>query len=46
MDKKATVDKACKTIQEAGRTGANLTVFSETFIPGYSYWRGLQPISK
>jgi len=46
MDKEATIDKACKTIEEAGRVGAKLIVFSETFIPGYPYWRGLQPISK
>lgn len=46
MDKEATIDKACRTIEEAGRAGAKLIVFSETFIPGYPYWRGLQPISK
>ncbi|MGD2142005.1 MAG: carbon-nitrogen hydrolase family protein [Candidatus Bathyarchaeota archaeon] len=46
MDKEATVDKACKTIEEAGRKGAKLLVFSETFVPGYPYWRGLQPINR
>ena len=46
MDREATVDKACKGIAEAGKAGARLVVFSETFIPGYPYWRGLQPISK
>lgn len=46
MDKEATIDKACKKIEEAGHAGARLVVFSETFIPGYPYWRGLQPISK
>jgi len=46
MNKEATIDKACKTIEEAGRAGAKLIVFSETFIPGYPYWRGLQPISR
>jgi len=46
MDREATVDKACRTIEEAGRAGARLIVFSETFIPGYPYWRGLQPISR
>ena len=46
MDKEATIDKACRTIEEAGRAGAKLVVFSETFVPGYPYWRGLQPISK
>lgn len=46
MDKEASIDKACRTIEEAGREGARLVVFSETFIPGYPYWRGLQPISR
>jgi amidase/nitrilase len=46
MDKEATIDKACRTIAEAGRAGARLVVFSETFVPGYPYWRGLQPISR
>lgn len=46
MDKEATVDKACRTIEEVGRAGARLVVFSETFVPGYPYWRGLQPISR
>jgi amidase/nitrilase len=46
MNKEATIDKACKTIEEAGGKGARLVVFSETFVPGYPYWRGLQPISK
>ncbi len=46
MDKEATIDKACRTIAEAGRAGAKLVVFSETFVPGYPYWRGLQPISR
>jgi len=46
MDKEATIDKACSTIEEAGKGGAQLLVFSETFIPGYPYWRGLQPISR
>ena len=46
MDKEATIDKACRTMEEASRDGAKLVVFSETFIPGYPYWRGLQPISR
>lgn len=46
VDKEATIDKACRTIEESGRAGAKLIVFSGTFISGYSYWRGLQPISK
>jgi nitrilase len=46
MDKEATIDKACRTIEEAGKGGARLLVFSETFVPGYPYWRGIQPISR
>jgi predicted amidohydrolase len=46
MDKEASIDKACRTIEEAGRAGAKLVVFSETFIPGYPFWRGVQPVSR
>lgn len=46
MDKEATIDKTCKTIEEAGKNDAKLVVFSETHIPGYPYWRGINPISK
>ncbi|MFQ5710220.1 MAG: carbon-nitrogen hydrolase family protein [Candidatus Geothermarchaeales archaeon] len=41
MDKEATIDKACRTIEEAGRKEVDLIVFPETFIPGYPYWRGV-----
>jgi amidase/nitrilase len=41
MDKEATLDKACKTVESAGKKGAKLVVFPETFIPGYPYWRGV-----
>ena len=46
MDKEATIDKACRAMEEAGRNDAELIVFSETFIPGYPYWRGTNPISR
>jgi amidase/nitrilase len=46
MNKEATINKACRAIEEAGKAGAKLIVFPETFIPGYPYWRGLQPISR
>jgi len=46
MDKEATIDKACKAIEEAGKNDARLVVFPETFVPGYPYWRGIQPISR
>lgn len=35
MDKESTIEKACNLIREAGRNGAELIVFPETFIPGY-----------
>ena len=38
MDKDATIEKACKLISEAGRNGAELIVFPETYIPTYPYW--------
>jgi nitrilase len=46
MDKEGTIDKTCKAIEEAGRNRAQIIVFSETHIPGYPYWRGINPISK
>lgn len=46
MEKEATVDRVCRAIEEASKKGAKLIVFSETFIPGYPYWRGILPISK
>ncbi len=38
LDRDATVDKACEIIGEAGRAGADLIVFPETWIPGYPFW--------
>jgi predicted amidohydrolase len=38
LDREATVDKACGLIAEAGRAGATLIVFPETWIPGYPFW--------
>lgn len=35
MDKEKTIQKACKLIEEAGRNGAELVSFSESFIPAY-----------
>ncbi|MBI2906918.1 MAG: carbon-nitrogen hydrolase family protein [Chloroflexi bacterium] len=35
MDKRATIDKACKLIKEAGGNGAELVVFPEAFVAGY-----------
>jgi len=33
MNMKATVDKACTLIEEAGKKGAQLVVFPETLVP-------------
>jgi nitrilase len=38
MDRKATVEKACRLIAEAANNGARLVVFPETFIPTYPDW--------
>jgi nitrilase len=38
MDRDATVAKAVKLIREAGKAGAGLIAFPETFIPGYPEW--------
>ncbi len=35
MDKGQTLEKACRTIKEAGGNGAELIAFPEAFIPGY-----------
>lgn len=38
LDTEATVKKACALIEEAGKNGARLVVFPETWIPTYPYW--------
>lgn len=38
LDQSATVDKACRLIEEAGDLGARLVAFPESFIPGYPDW--------
>lgn len=46
LNKKATVEKACKVIEEAGQKGVELIVFPEAFISGYPDWVWLIPNSK
>ncbi|MDH5670505.1 MAG: carbon-nitrogen hydrolase family protein [Myxococcales bacterium] len=38
FDRDATTQKACEAIVEAGRKGAQLIAFPETFLPGYPYF--------
>lgn len=38
MNKKATTEKACALIEEAGRNGAQLVVFPECYIPMFPNW--------
>jgi predicted amidohydrolase len=38
MDKRATIDKVCTLVEEAGQSGARLIVFPETFVPMYPNW--------
>lgn len=38
MDRDATVDKACRMIEEAATYGAKVIGFPESFIPGHPYW--------
>ncbi len=38
LDLEASVDKACRKIAEAAAGGAELIVFSETWLAGYPYW--------
>ncbi len=43
LDKRASTEKACKIIAEAGKNGAKLVVFPEAFIPAYPDWVWVTP---
>jgi nitrilase len=38
FDKAATLDKACHLITEAGKSGASIAAFGETWLPGYPFF--------
>ena len=38
LDREATIEKACRLIEEAAAKGARLIVFPETWVPGYPFW--------
>lgn len=43
LDREATVGKACRLIQEAGRGGAQVVAFPEGFVPGHPLWYHFHP---
>ena len=46
LNKEKTVEKACKLILQAGKKGAKLVVFPETFVSAYPDWVWIVPNSK
>lgn len=42
-DRQATTEKVCDYIEEAGKNGAQIIVFPETFIPNYPYFSFITP---
>lgn len=42
FDADASVEKACRLIEEAGNQGVTLAAFGETWLPGYPFWAWVQ----
>jgi nitrilase len=40
LDKRATLQRIRRTLEEAGQLGLDLIVFPETFLSAYPFWRG------
>ncbi|MBI2358649.1 MAG: hypothetical protein HYV04_07035, partial [Deltaproteobacteria bacterium] len=38
LNRRATVEKACRLIREAGKNGAKLVAFPEAWIPTFPHW--------
>ena len=38
LDRERSIERACRKIAEAGAQGAELVVFTETWLAGYPYW--------
>lgn len=38
LNREETVEIACKAIETAGKEGAKIIAFPESFVPGYPYW--------
>ncbi len=43
LDREATVERACRLIEEAGRRGARVIGFPEGFVPGHPLWYHFHP---
>ncbi len=46
LSRKATVEKACRFIREAGKKGAKLVVFPEAWIPTFPHWPRALPLGE